>query len=67
MRVYRPHSRYQAIGGETKGIQSQIQSGRGGLNVRTETREEMRAGTDWTEILATPTDPGDVLITIGRD
>jgi hypothetical protein len=66
MRVYPPQARYQALGGETRGIQSELEQGRGGLNVRTETRAEMRQGADWSEILEQPQVPRQPLITISR-
>src|SRR5579859_4697246 len=66
MRVYPPQPRYQALGEETSGIRSELEQGRGGLNVRTETREEMRQGAEWTEILETPKVPDQPLITIRR-
>ena len=66
MRVYPPQPRYQALATETRGLQSELEQGRGGLNVRTETRAEMRHGADWTEILDQPDVPSRPLITIRR-
>jgi hypothetical protein len=66
MRVYAPHPRYQTLGLETRGARGQLSGGGGELNIRTETRAEVRQGADWAEILETPKDPGPVLITISR-
>jgi hypothetical protein len=66
MKVYRAHPRFQSLAGESQGIEDEIHSGRGGQNVRTNTRTEMRAGDEWGEILETPADTGSVLVTIRR-
>ena len=67
MRVFEPQPRFQALGGETAGIEAELQQGRAGLNVRTQTRAEMRGGKDWAEITEPPRSPGRPRITIGRD
>lgn len=67
MRVFEPQPRFQALGGETAGIETELEEGRGGLNVRMQTRAEMRGGGDWAEITEPPRPPGRPRITIGRD
>lgn len=68
MRVHRPHPLYQSLAAETHGIESELERGGGGQNIRTNTRTEMpgRDGAEWGDVLDTPRDPGPVLITIRR-
>jgi len=66
MRVFEPQPRFQALGGETAGIEAELEEGRGGLNVREQTRAEMRGGKDWAEITEPPRPPGRPRITIRR-
>jgi hypothetical protein len=67
MRVYGPNAGFQARGAETAGIASEMEQGRATMNVRTETRAEMRQGREWSDVLEQPLAPsGTPLITIRR-
>lgn len=54
MRVYPAQPGYQARGSETAGIASHMESGGATMNVRTETRAEMRQGAEWADTLHQP-------------